>query len=111
MCRAMCILLVSLFAVSGASAQTCVVCHRQVTPNIVSDWELSKHSHNEIDCSGCHGDQHRSAKDVARVQIPTPETCAPCHETRAEQFKTGKHALAWAAMKAMPTAHWQPVAL
>jgi len=27
------------------------------------------------------------------------------------QFEAGKHALAWAAMKAMPTAHWQPMAL
>jgi len=28
-----------------------------------------------------------------------------------KQFKSGKHAAAWAAMKAMPTAHWQPMAL
>jgi hypothetical protein len=28
-----------------------------------------------------------------------------------KQFKAGKHAAAWAAMKAMPTAHWQPMAL
>jgi hypothetical protein len=27
------------------------------------------------------------------------------------QFKSGKHAAAWAAMKALPTAHWQPMAL
>jgi len=27
------------------------------------------------------------------------------------QFKKGKHAFAWAAMKAMPTSHWQPMAL
>ena len=28
-----------------------------------------------------------------------------------KQFKGGKHAFAWTAMKAMPTAHWQPMAL
>jgi hydroxylamine dehydrogenase len=45
------------------------------------------------------------------VRIPTLETCATCHETQVNQFKGGKHSAAWAAMKAMPTAHWQPMAL
>jgi hypothetical protein len=45
------------------------------------------------------------------VEIPTPQTCALCHQEQVEQFSDGKHAKAWAAMKAMPTAHWQPMAL
>jgi hydroxylamine dehydrogenase len=94
-----------------ARAQQCVDCHSKITPNIVSDWKLSKHSQNGVDCSVCHGDQHTSANDVAKVQIPTLETCGTCHEARVAQFKEGKHAAAWAAMKAMPTAHWQPMAL
>jgi hydroxylamine dehydrogenase len=105
------ITLVSTFLVSSASAQVCVECHKKVTPNIVSDWQLSKHSKNKIDCSECHGDQHKSARDIAKVKIPTPDTCADCHEARVKQFKAGKHAVSWAAMKAMPTAHWQPMAL
>jgi hydroxylamine dehydrogenase len=109
--RAFFVFLVSVFVASSALAQECVVCHKGVTPNIVSDWQLSKHSKNEIDCSICHGDQHKSAQDIAKVEIPTPNTCAICHEMRVEQYKNGKHALAWAAMKAMPTAHWQPMAL
>ena len=59
----------------------------------------------------CHGDQHTSASDVSKAKIPTPETCAQCHETQVTQFKKGKHALAWASMKAMPTIHWQPMAM
>ncbi len=98
-----------IFLASWAFAQDCVECHKKVTPRIVSDWELSKHSKNNIDCSVCHGDQHKSAADVAKVQLPTPEPCATCHEERVKQFKSGKHAFAWAAMKAMPTAHWQPM--
>jgi len=109
--RAGLVVLVCVFFASGASAQECVNCHKQVTPNIVSDWQVSEHSRNGIDCSVCHGDRHTSARDVERVQIPTPETCANCHADRVEQFKRGKHALGWAAMKAMPTAHWQPMAL
>ena len=109
--RAVLSFLVTLFVVLPAAAQDCASCHEKVTPSIVSDWRLSKHSQSGIDCSVCHGDQHTSAEDVAQVQIPTPETCAPCHDIQVEQFKAGKHALAWAAMKAMPTTHWQPMVL
>jgi hypothetical protein len=96
---------------SPVLAQKCVVCHAKVTPSIVADWQISKHSQNAVDCSGCHGDKHNSAMNVANVQIPTPETCGACHDEKVKQFKGGKHAAAWAAMKAMPTAHWQPMAL
>jgi hydroxylamine dehydrogenase len=104
-------ILFTVIFVSAVSAQVCVECHKKITPNIVSDWESSKHSQNKIDCSECHGDQHISAQDVAKAKIPTPDTCGNCHEARVKQFKAGKHAAAWAAMKAMPTAHWQPMAL
>src|SRR3990170_2637482 len=104
-------LVMSLLLVSGASAQVCVECHQKVTPGIVSDWQLSKHGQARIQCSTCHGDQHQSVQDVANAQIPTADTCAMCHATQVQQFKSGKHALSWASMKAMPTAHWQPMAL
>jgi len=96
---------------SFALTQECVDCHKKITPNIISDWKISKHSQNEITCSVCHGEDHKSKDDLTKVQIPTPVTCASCHDERVEQFKKGKHAIAWAAMKAMPTAHWQPMAL
>jgi hypothetical protein len=105
------VFVVALFPVLISSAQDCVDCHKDVTPNIVSDWKLSKHSQNNIDCSACHGDQHKSAQDVMNVKIPTPKTCAVCHEEQVVQFKKGKHAAAWAAMKAMPTTHQLPMAL
>ena len=94
-----------------AAAQDCVNCHKETTPNIVSDWQLSKHSQNDIDCSTCHGDGHKDSYDVGKANIPSPETCAECHEDQVTQFKKGKHAFAWAAMKAMPTSHWLPMAL
>ncbi len=103
--------LVLLLVPAHSSATDCVDCHAKITPGVVSDWRLSKHSQNGIDCSVCHGDDHHSAADVAKVKIPTPETCAPCHSTQVEQFKSGKHAAAWAAMLAMPTIHWQPMEL
>jgi hypothetical protein len=97
--------------VSNSIAQDCVDCHSRTTPSIVSDWKLSKHAGNDVDCAVCHGEGHRTAEDVSAVEIPTPETCGECHEDRVKQFKAGKHAFAWAALKAMPTVHWQPMVL
>ncbi len=99
------------FFASPAPAEDCVSCHQKITPNIVSDWQLSTHSQNEVECISCHGDGHTTAEDVADAEIPTVETCNTCHEEKVTQFKSGKHAVAWAAMKALPTAHWQPMAL
>jgi hydroxylamine dehydrogenase len=105
------ILLAVFVLCTGSFAQECVTCHKKVTGNIVSDWQISKHSQNDVNCSVCHGDQHKDPYDVDKVRIPTPDTCADCHDEKVAQFKAGKHAAAWAAMKAMPTAHWQPIAL
>jgi hypothetical protein len=93
------------------AASACVDCHKNITPNIVSDWQLSKHGQAGFDCATCHGDGHTSASDVAKVQIPTPDTCAMCHPEKVTQYKAGKHAFAWASMKAMPTLHYQPAIL
>jgi len=84
--------------------QACVRCHTNVTPRIVSDWQLSRHGQNEVNCSVCHGDHHMSEQDVAKAVVPTQDTCIMCHEIQGEQFKAGKHPAAWAAVKAMPTA-------
>ncbi|MBI4718075.1 MAG: cytochrome C [Planctomycetes bacterium] len=107
-------LLVMVAIGSGAAAAEplqCVECHKKITPGIVTDWQASKHAENAVSCDSCHGDGHSGADDVAKVRIPTPETCAACHADQVAQFKRGKHAFGWAAMKAMPTAHAQPVAL
>ena len=114
--RLLCVLFFLTLAVSSLSAQSgpaaqCIECHSKITPNIVSDWKLSKHSQVEVNCVSCHGDQHMSASDVVKVKIPTPDTCATCHQTQVEQFRKGKHSAAWAAMLAMPTIHWQPMAM
>jgi hypothetical protein len=104
--------LVALLAAAPAvTTNECVACHEQVTPGIVSDWRISSHAKNEIACDVCHGADHRSAEDVANVQLPTPEVCGTCHEPQIAQFTRGKHAAAWAAMNAMPTTHALPMAL
>jgi hypothetical protein len=102
---------ISLLFATAAAAEDCVTCHKELTPGIVTDWTISKHAENDVSCSVCHGEDHKSADDVAKAQLPTPDVCAGCHEERVQQFTAGKHAVAWAAMNAMPTTHALPVAL
>lgn len=108
------LVLMAAFALAApvtAQHDQCVECHEQETPGIVGDWRLSKHSQQEVDCVACHGDEHTTMTDASEASIPTLETCEDCHADRVEQFMSGKHALAWAAMNAMPTAHHQPMSL
>ncbi len=100
-----------LFAVVNVSADSCVHCHSKITPGAVKDWQNSKHFESEIGCASCHGEGHNSADDVDKVGLPTPAVCAECHDTQVEQYSAGKHALGWAALKAMPTTHNLPSVL
>ena len=96
----------------ASGGQVCVDCHRGITPKIVSDWEISAHSREGIDCSGCHKGDHVNEFDVVNLETVTADTCGgECHQERVDEFSRGKHALAWAAMKAMPTTHWKPMEL
>ena len=44
------------FFASNLFAEVCVDCHTKVTPHLVSDWKLSKHSEQNVGCAVCHGD-------------------------------------------------------
>lgn len=101
----------ALLLAASASAEDCVTCHEKETPGAVSDWKLSKHFEEEVSCDDCHGDGHSSATDLDKVLTVTPETCADCHQERVDQYKAGKHALAWVALTSMPTTHFKPMEL
>ncbi|MGB5342211.1 MAG: multiheme c-type cytochrome, partial [Thermoanaerobaculia bacterium] len=112
MSRATLLALCSIILLAAPSmANVCVDCHTEVTPNIVDDWNLSKHSEADVTCDACHGEGHSGAEDVDKVSLPTLNTCNDCHSDQVTQFSAGKHALAWAAMEAMPTTHALPMAL
>lgn len=93
------------------SVDKCVDCHATVTPNIVKDWQTSLHFKNDVGCDACHGSAHTSEVDVHEVTTITAKVCGECHEDRYTQFSKGKHALAWASYKAMPTTHALPMVL
>ncbi len=93
-----------------APKSACIECHQKVTPGVVRQF-LAGRMAKEMDCSGCHGSEHTAARDAAKAKLPTPDTCAGCHADRVAQYRSGKHALAWAAMNAMPLTTHQPLAL
>ncbi|HRZ14648.1 MAG TPA: multiheme c-type cytochrome [Candidatus Omnitrophota bacterium] len=99
------------FIPAARAKEACVDCHKDVTAGIVADWKISAHAKHDVSCSACHGSAHNGLDTVDKVLIPTAETCGGCHKEKLEQFKKGKHAVAWKVMKAMPTLHWQPMAL
>ncbi len=106
------ILMILIIPISTfAKEDNCISCHKKITPNIVTDWQLSKHAVKEVGCTDCHGDKHVNANDYKSAQIPTAETCTSCHQEQFDQFKKGKHSMAWTAMNAMPTIHMQPMAM
>ena len=75
------------------------------------DWQLSKHSANDVGCAACHGDGHNSMTDVAKARARGSGSLCKMSCSPGRAVQQGKHALAWGAMKAMPTLHWQPMAL
>lgn len=109
--RMMFVFAVSVLLAPGAKAESCVECHQRVTPGAVRDWQASKHFREDVDCETCHGDGHESERDVRMLQAVSAETCAECHPDRFEQFRAGKHSLAWVAMNALPTTHFKPIEL
>jgi cytochrome c1 len=109
--RAAAVVLVLSLACLPVAADDCVDCHREETRNIVNDWQISRHHTEDVGCRDCHKGGHKSADDIDKLKTVTAQTCAKCHEERFEQFSRGKHALAWAAVEAMPTTHALPMAL
>ena len=103
--------IIALLLTISVNAEDCVSCHEKETPGAVSDWKLSRHFSEEVTCDDCHGDGHSSATDLEKVLTVTPDTCADCHQDRYDEYKAGKHSLAWAALKAMPTTHFKPMEL
>ncbi|MDP2167410.1 MAG: multiheme c-type cytochrome [Thermodesulfovibrionales bacterium] len=95
---------------AAAKKSSCIECHKKTTPGVVKQYFEGKMS-KVLDCSGCHGNAHNKADDAALAKMPTPETCAPCHKNKVEQFKAGKHNLAWVASSAMPMWAHQPPAV
>jgi len=98
-------------AAASLADSACVDCHRAETPSLVRDFQQGTMAQTGMDCSACHGREHTTAADAQEATLPTAQTCARCHNDKFQQFKSGKHALAWTAQNAMPATHYQPMEL
>lgn len=105
------IIIYSSIALAAKQKGACIDCHKKVTPGVVQQFLEGKMSQKGVDCSSCHGSEHRKMDDAKLAKMPTPETCAGCHQKQADQFKAGKHNLAWIASSSMPMMGHQPKAV
>jgi hypothetical protein len=48
---------------------------------------------------------------TGEVHVPTPKTCAQCHESEVAAFNAGKHFYGWEAMQSVPTYEMMPTAV
>ena len=80
-----------------ASSQSCVECHEQTTPGIISHWTGSTHAETGIGCVECHtaeeGDVDAFVHYGERIAtIVTPRDCARCHAAEEAEFARSHHA-------------------
>lgn len=106
-----CVFLLSGASFAAAPKSVCIDCHKKVTPGVVKQHLEGKMAKAGIDCSSCHGSEHKKMDDAKKAKLPTPETCAGCHKKQVDQFKSGKHNLAWIASSSMPMMGHQPKAV
>ncbi|UCF05024.1 MAG: CopD family protein [bacterium] len=81
---------------------SCVACHRQTKPALVSDWENSIHSKVGVGCHKCHRVEpgndslasrpHRRNSEIPVAVVVSPRTCAGCHPKEFEEYGRSKHA-------------------
>ncbi|MCK4910323.1 MAG: hypothetical protein KAR83_01710, partial [Thermodesulfovibrionales bacterium] len=101
-------LILGVAAQAEAKKKPCIDCHTKVTPGIVEQFLDGVMGKKKFDCSICHGSSHKSESDVAKVSMPTPDTCNACHADKVAQYKEGKHSIAWVAGSSMPMWGHQP---
>lgn len=56
----------------------CVTCHRNVTEDLVKQWEQSAHGFTGVKCMVCHGDEANFTSE------PANEVCRGCHSNQFE---------------------------
>ncbi len=92
----------------AAEVESCVICHEKTSPGQVADWKASRHFREDVSCSDCHGENHKSEKDADSASFPDEQVCAECHEDQFNQFSKGKHNFGWASLNALPVTHVEP---
>ena len=100
--------LAMIFSSAVLADDTCIDCHKKISPGQVQDWAISMHAQNGVTCSVCHGEEHGKAEDALKAVLPDEHVCAECHEEQFESFAKGKHNHGWTVLNAIPATHFAP---
>jgi hydroxylamine dehydrogenase len=73
----------------------CIHCHQGVTPGLFQSWVESKHAKKGVHCMTCHIDHQAAFEQKAMV---FPEKCGECHPEQLEEFRKGRHSIAFDRM-------------
>jgi hydroxylamine dehydrogenase len=74
----------------------CISCHQERTPGLFQSWVESKHAKNGVHCITCHIDHQAASEQKAMV---FPEKCGECHKNQLEEFRNGRHSIAFDRMR------------
>jgi len=87
----------SQLTLAQENGEQCLSCHEGQTPNIIDEWEKSKHSKNGVGCYTCHQakksdkDAQKHYDDVYISPIVSPKDCSKCHSEYVEEFNNSLH--------------------
>jgi hydroxylamine dehydrogenase len=74
----------------------CISCHQERTPGLFQSWVESKHAKNGVHCVTCHIDHQAASEQKSMV---FPEKCGECHRNQLEEFRKGRHSIAFDRMR------------
>jgi hypothetical protein len=86
------------------AAGKCAQCHREESPAMVHEFELSRHAATGINCLDCHqpaeGQESVEHHGFTISASMSAANCRSCHEREYQQYLRSRHAApAWAAVK------------
>jgi len=89
----------SALVYTPADSTSCVECHQKLSPGIVSDWLLSKHSEKGVGCMSCHAADKNDADAYAHygatvATLVSPSDCNKCHAQIGHEFQISHHSKA-----------------
>ncbi len=74
----------------------CISCHQERTPGLFQAWVESKHAKNGVNCVTCHIDHQAASEQKSMV---FPKKCGECHKKQLEEFRKGRHSIAFERMR------------
>jgi hypothetical protein len=89
----------SALAYTPADSASCVECHQKLSPGIVSDWMLSRHSEKGVGCLACHQAESQEPDAFEHygslvATVVSPNDCNKCHAQIGHEFQISHHSKA-----------------